>query len=292
MPNWDDAQFALALSRSGTIRGAAKSLGVNHATVSRRINALEKRLSARLFEQTPSGYVMTESGRIITQAAEKMEDSLLGSLRKIEGADTELSGEVHMHIPDIFTEWVCEQLASFSIEHPKLRIRLTTDTSVADIAKREADIALRFSNYPPEDLVGQKVCKLPVALYASSSWVIDPTRSIATYPWIRWAKMFRETSVEQWAEKASEGATPIMSVTTYQTLTSLIRNGVGIGCLSPWFADGDSKLKKLTEVIEEIELDVWVLIHPDLRGVRRIKVLKDLLIDLFRRKVESPLSQS
>lgn len=81
MTNWDDAQYVLALSRAGTIRAAAKSLGVNHTTVSRRISALENQLSARLFELTPSGYVMTVSGKIICKAAEEMEDLLLGSHR-------------------------------------------------------------------------------------------------------------------------------------------------------------------------------------------------------------------
>ena len=169
MTNWDDAQYVLALARAGTIRAAAKSLGVNHTTVSRRIATLEKQLSARLFELTPAGYVMTVSGEIICKAAEAMEDLLLGSHRRIEGADAELSGEVHIHIPDIFDDWVCDRLAPFLRQHPKLQVHLSSETGVANLARREADIALRFTDEPPEDMVGQKVCVLPVAVYAGSS---------------------------------------------------------------------------------------------------------------------------
>ena len=73
-------------------------------------------------------------------------------------------------------------------------------------------------------------------------------------------------------------------VTTYKTLTNLIRNGAGIGCLSPWFAEHDPNLKRITPVIEEAGMEVWVLTHPDLRGVKRIKALKDLLIGIFEGK--------
>ena len=288
MANWDDAQYVLALSRVGTIRAAAKSLGVNHTTVSRRISALEKQLSARLFELTPSGYVMTVSGRIICKAAEEMEDLLLGSHRRIEGADKELTGEVHIHMPDIFDDWVCERIAPFLQQHPKLKIQLSSEIATANLAKREADIALRFTDSPPLDMVGQKVCRLPVAVYASKDFDIESLAGIdssneplSSYPWVRWASDYSDSSVERWTSKVSDKASVVGRVTTYKTLTNLIRNGAGIGCLSPWFAEHDSNLKRITPVIEEAGMDVWVLIHPDLRGVRRIKALKDLLVGIF-----------
>ncbi len=284
MANWDDARFVLALARAGSIRGAAKSLAVNHTTVSRRIASLENQLSARLFEHTSSGYVLTASGKIISQAAEGMEDLLIGSQKRIEGADTELTGDVHIHIPDIFDEWVCERLAEFSQQHPKLKIHLSSETSVANLAKREADIALRFTESPPQDMVGQKMCELPVAVYASTDRDIDSSNSLSSYPWVRWASAFGQSSVEEWTDKASAGSPSMIRVTTYKTLTCLIRNNAGIGCLCPWFAERDPKLQRITPVIEEIKMDVWVLIHPDLRGVKRIKSLKDLLIELFDSK--------
>jgi len=286
--NWDDARFVLALARTGTIRGAAKSLAVNHTTVSRRIAALEQQLSVRLFEQTPSGYVMTASGKIISQAAEGMENLLLRSQKRIEGADTELSGDVHIHIPGIFDDWVCERLAQFSQQHPKLNIHLSSETAVANLAMREADIALRFTQTPPQDMVGKKVWQLPIAVYASADFEFDESKPLASYPWVRWASAYAQSSVEQWTEKASNGAPTVARVTTYKTLSSLIRNGAGIGCLTPWFAENDPQLKRITPIIEAAALDIWLLIHPDLRGIMRIKALKDLLIELFASKTEIP----
>jgi len=288
MTNWDDARFVLALSRTGTIRAAAKILSVNHTTVSRRIAAMEKQLSARLFEQTTQGYVLTASGQIIVQAAETMEDLVHGSQQQIEGADTALSGDVHIHIPDIFNDWVCEQLAPFSRQHPNLRIHVSSDTAVANLARREADIALRFTDSPPEDMVGQKVCKMPVALYKNVDFEFDPNKDLAGYPWVRWSDVFSGSRVEKWISKKSKDTKNVTRVSTYGTLTSFIRHGAGIGLLSPWFAENDPKLVQLTPIIEELLMDVWVLIHPDLRGVKRIKSIKDLLIELFESKDKLP----
>jgi DNA-binding transcriptional LysR family regulator len=285
MADWDDVRFVLALSRNGSIRKAAKALGVNHTTVARRISAFEKRLSARLVEKTPSAYVLTASGRIICSAAEEMESILTGAQRRVEGADTELSGDVHIHIPDIFDEWISEKLAAFSKQHPKLNLLITNTISRANLAQRETDIALRFSQSPPEDMVGRKVCSLPVALYTAIDFEIDPLIELASYPWVRWDKPYINTPPEQVAEKMSSLSSTTLHVTTYHSMTNLIRHGAGIGILSPWFADEDSRLKRISPNIDDGEMDVWMLIHPDLRGVKRIKAITDMLLDLFERKI-------
>jgi len=285
MADWDDVRFVLALSRNGSIRKAAKELGVNHTTVARRISSLEKRLSARLFEKTPSAYVLTASGKIICNAAEEMESLLVGSERRIEGADTILTGDVHLHIPDIFDDWLSEKLAPFSRQHPKLNLLISSTISIADIAHRETDIALRFSQSPPEDMIGRKVCVLPVALYANIDFEIDPSKDFSEYPWVRWAKPYNHTPPELVAEKMSHSSSATLYVTTYNTITNLIRNGAGIGILSPWFADDDPKLKRISPNIKEGYMDVWLLTHPDLRGVKRIKAITDMIVELFEQKV-------
>jgi len=284
MADWDDARFVLALSRNSSVRNAAKELDVNHTTVARRITALEKRLSARLFEKTPSGYVLTASGRVICTAAEEMESVLISAERRVEGADTELSGDVHIHIPDIFDEWVSEKIALLSRQHPKLNLLITNTISLANIAQRETDIALRFSQSPPEDMVGRKLFTLPVALYAAVDYEIDESIDLADHPWIRWDKPFLNSPIEQVAEKMTHKSSTTLYVTTYHSITNLIRNGAGIGILSSWFADKDPKLKRITPDIKDGAMDVWMLIHPDLRGVKRIKAITDMLISLFEQK--------
>ncbi|WP_028866272.1 LysR family transcriptional regulator [Psychromonas aquimarina] len=281
MNSWNDVRFVLALARSGSIRQAAKSLEVNHTTVARRIDVLEKRLQARLFEKTPGGYVLTASGKIISEAAEEMEDLLLGSERRIEGADIELSGDVHIHFPDAFNEMLCELLAPFSQQHPKLNIHLSCSSEVADLARREADIALRVAQSPPQDMVGRAVAKLPVALFAAADYPVDPAKNWSEYPWVRWAPKFRHAPAEVLAEKLSGKSSSALVVNTYGSISSLLKNGAGIGLLIPCLANREPKLKQISAEFAEGALDVWILIHPDLRGVKRIKAITDLIKDKF-----------
>jgi len=219
--------------------------------------------------------------------AEGVEDLLKGSERRIEGSDVELSGEVHLHIPDFFDEWVCEKLAGFSQQHPKLNIHLTSVVTLADIAHREADIALRITQTPPDNMVGRKVWQLQAAIYASIDTIIDPTKDLALYPWIRWSPMFKHSPVGQAADTICENSSTPVRVTTYRSLTSLIRYGAGIGFLSPCFADKDPQLKRVSPIVEAATMDVRLLIHPDLRGVKRINAITDLLRDLLQSKVVS-----
>jgi DNA-binding transcriptional LysR family regulator len=108
--------------------------------------------------------------------------------------------------------------------------------------------------------------------------------------WIRWASVYAQSSVERWTEKASVGAPPVTRVTTYSALTKLIEKGAGTGCLSPWIAKDRPKLKRITPIIKEASMDIWLLIHPDLRGVRRIDAIKELLIRIFESKKNLPIA--
>lgn len=119
------------------------------------------------------------------------------------------------------------------------------------------------------------------AVFASSDFTIDPLKPLAFYPWVRWAPEFSQSPVEQWTAKACNGAPTITRVITYQTLSRLIKKGAGIGCLSPLFAKDNPNLKQISPLIKEASLDVWLLTHPDLRGVKRIDALKELIIDMF-----------
>jgi len=281
LKNWDDAQFILALARCSTIRAAGKSLNINHTTVSRRIRKIEKNLSTRLFEKTSSGYITTPSGQIMYEAAKKIEDLIVSVEKQINGADMELAGDVYISIPDIFDTWVCEHFSKVFVSYPKLTIHLKSEIKNVDLAKREADIALRITQYPPEDMIGKKIATIPIAVYANSSFEVDPTKPLSSYPWVRWDSKFRDSQVEKWTESASVGAPSVTRVNTYKSLSMMIKSGYGIGCLSPWFADYEPNLKKVSSIIEEASMDVWILTHPDLRGVKRIQKCKDVIISIF-----------
>ncbi|EPB6571006.1 LysR family transcriptional regulator, partial [Pseudomonas aeruginosa] len=138
--NWDDTRVFLALCREHTLRGAARALHVDQATVGRRLASLEAALGSTLFLRTSSGYLLTPAGEAAFELAEKMERSALELLRRTRGMDHRLSGEVRLSTTDsLAVDFVLPALARLHLEHPDIRVLLDSASAVVDLPKRETD---------------------------------------------------------------------------------------------------------------------------------------------------------
>ena len=141
--DWDDLRFFLAVARSGRLTAAARRLGADHATVSRRITSLEESLKAKLFERRPQGYTLTAHGERLLAKAESMETEALAIQSDIGGADMALSGTVRIGAPDGFgTYFLAPRLASLSKAYPGLELQLIAMPRLLSLSKREADVAI------------------------------------------------------------------------------------------------------------------------------------------------------
>ena len=135
--NWDDARVFLAVCRESTLRGAARVLGVDQATVGRRIAALEKSLSATLFLRTSEGYALTAVGEAAMRAIEKMEHSALELQRRIQGLDDRLTGTVRVTTTDsLAIDFLIPAVARLHQRHPDVRVQLDASTQILSLAKR------------------------------------------------------------------------------------------------------------------------------------------------------------
>ena len=142
--NWDDARVFLAVEREKTLRGAARTLNLDQATVGRRIAALEHALRATLFLRTSEGYALTAAGEAALKSAEKMEHSANELVRRTQGTDTRLAGDVRVTSTDsIALEFLLPAIERLHAAHPEVRVLLDTSTRMLNLAKREADIAVR-----------------------------------------------------------------------------------------------------------------------------------------------------
>ncbi len=142
--NWDDARVFLAVEREKTLRGAARTLNLDQATVGRRIAALEHALGATLFLRTSEGYALTAAGEAALKSAEKMEHSAHELVRRTQGTDTRLAGDVRVTSTDsIALEFLLPAIERLHAAHPEVRVLLDTSTRMLNLAKREADIAVR-----------------------------------------------------------------------------------------------------------------------------------------------------
>lgn len=159
--NWDDLKFFLAVYRHGSIRSAAQYLDVNHATVSRRINSFEEALSQRLFERTPQGYVPTKIAEDIFGEASHLEESLSSVERKVVGKDKQLYGEIRVTLADVMVQNLfMEDFAAFAHQYPDIDLTIMDSARSFNLASREADVALRVSNHPPDHLIGRKLANI------------------------------------------------------------------------------------------------------------------------------------
>ncbi len=158
MLDWNDLRIVQAIARTGNVAGAARELGVHQSTVFRRLNALEKELGVRLFERLPSGYIPTSAGEEFCQTASGVEADIAALSRRISGRDMRPSGTVRVTTADIFLlKLLMPCFAAFQKAYPEIELEAIASMELFNLTKRDADVAIRTSNRPPETLVGRRI---------------------------------------------------------------------------------------------------------------------------------------
>ena len=279
--NWNDIPYFLAVADSGTLSGAAKKLAVNHSTVFRRINVLEDKLGLRLFDRLPEGYSLTEAGASVIEQARLAERSIHSFERNIAGRDHQLSGVIRISAPaTLAIKYLTPCIAKFRTEHSGIKIDLIISDASHDLSRREADIALRATNNPPDYLVGRKIRELTWHAYASKTYLQKhgKPKTIADlfhHKLVGAEESIRRLDAFKWfAEKY-----PADNFTCYasdiMTITALCAESLGITVLPSNYSHHN--LVKLFKVKPEFKIGLWVLSHTDLRHVIRIRIFSDFI---------------
>ena len=177
MAEWGDLRYFLELSRSGTLAAAARKLRVDYTTVGRRLAALEQDLGAKLFERTPEGLILTEAGEGIRAAAEEMEQAAILVEQRALGADRKLAGAVRVATTEMLGQVVVLPAVRALHEiHPQIRVDLATGAYRLDLARREADVALRYLRPESGELVSRRVARVAKRWIASAVSVPEAIR--------------------------------------------------------------------------------------------------------------------
>ncbi|HEY6562804.1 MAG TPA: LysR family transcriptional regulator [Polyangiaceae bacterium] len=280
--DWSDFQYVLAVAEQRSLAGAARAMKVNHSTVLRRIADFEKQLGVRLFERLPTGYVLTSAGEELAAAARDVQERIVSIERSVVGRDLRLTGSVRVTTTDtLAAELVPRALAAFSSKHPQLQLELSTTTLYLNLTKRDADVAVRPTRRPPPNLVGRRVAPLGHALYAAPSYLkrVPAKRPLTEHVWLAPDDSLAGTTIARWMQKEL-GDAPI--ALRADTLTSLCRAavmGLGVVALPCFLGDQTAQLRRIRGVIPEMEVDLWVLTHEDLRSAARIRALTDALVE-------------
>lgn len=277
--NWDDLRVFLAVARAGSLSGAARSLGVNHSTVFRRVGAFEELLGVRLFERLPSGYLLTPAGEELREAAQRIEEEILAVGRQLRGQDLRLSGALRLTTIDMLALWLLPRhLASFRRDYPGIELEVSVSNAALNLTKREADVALRIGNKPPESLVGRRVGRLVFAIYGARGCRAGrPEKELEKHDWIGF-----DSEHAALARRFSEflpGVQPIYRVNSVAAALAAAAAGVGLAPLPCGIADREASLERLCDLPDSFTLDLWLLTHEDLRRTARIRAFMDFMAE-------------
>ena len=279
--NWDDLRFFLALAREGTVSGAGRALAVKHTTVARRIAALEKQLDSRLFDRLPGGYAMTQVAENLYPHALSMEELVQAADREVFGMDTQLSGTLKLTASsDVFTRLIIPKLHQFTDKYPSINVELLSSATLADLASRQADIALRLTPKPPEYLIGREILPLRHGVYASSKY-LKTKRS--TQNLILWEQGH---DTPEWVSDHFPGARVVARTNEIMTMVDAVKNHMGMARMPCYIADAEPNLRRLDVALTPSNWGVWVLSHVDLRSTARVRVCREFLISIIHQQRE------
>jgi len=263
MRNWDDLRHVLAVVREGGLAPAALRLGVSHTTISRRILACEEALGVRLFDRLPEGYRPTEAGARAAEAAERMEEEADAFARVVSGRDTALAGPIRVTAPLAIVQGpFTEMLAAFRAQHPEIEVSLLVSNDLADLHRRAADIAVRSTDTPDENLIGVRVGEQRGGAFAARSALAAGGR----IGWIAGAA----DGVPDWVTAAYPEAHVVARTTELLGRAAMARAGLGATFLPCVMGDRDPDLVRVPSLALQRLPDKWILIHPDLKRVARI----------------------
>ena len=279
-----DLPLILALSRSGTLAGAAQRLHVDLSTVFRRLNALETRLAVRLFDRSPRGYRLTSAGERAAAAAERVESELLSLDREITGRDQQLSGVLRVTASETLSHAVLPRLfAQFHAAHPRIQLVLEIDNRVLDLSRREADVALRVRRPTDPDLFGRRLTGVSWAFYAAISAGGSLRRdgrsfNFARHAVIGWDEPARIVASDWIAERVPAERIVYRSNSLVNQLMAA-RAGVGIALLPCYLADQDAGVRRISPVLPDLGSELWIVTHQDLKNTARVRAFLGVIGD-------------
>jgi DNA-binding transcriptional LysR family regulator len=281
--DWDNVRVFLAVARAGQFVAAAKRLRLDHATVSRRIAALEASLGARLFDRRTTGARLTSAGERFLAAAEEMESAFLHAQAEISDVDVELTGVVRIGAPDGFsTYYLAGALREFVERNPGVRIQLAPVPQVIPLARREVDIVVVLDKPEEGRFVARKLTDYNLGIYASAAYLDarEPPREVgelAGHRLIGYIEEYAFSSALDYVRELYGGAPTHFECASAVTQLEALRAGLGLGVVHDFIA---RRFKDLRPVLPERRAtrSYWIVTHEDTRGLGRIRAVCEHLV--------------
>ncbi|WP_207457535.1 LysR family transcriptional regulator [Azospirillum sp. SYSU D00513] len=279
---WEDLRLVLAIGTAGTLTGAARRLGIDHSTAFRRLGALEKRLGARLFDRARDGYAPTPAGEAVIAAAQRMEVELSGLERLLAGQDLRPSGPLRVTTTDTLLEVLTPCFAAFRRDFPGITLEVVVTNSFLTLTKRDADVAIRPSGAVPETLVGRRAAAIASAVYAAAS--VEDSADPAAQDWVGPDESLGHLGFAKWLRAHVPPERVVYRSNSLLGLRAAVRAGLGRAILPCFLMDSDPSLRRIGPLMAEMESTLWLLTHPDLRQVARVRAFLDVMAQEIGRR--------
>lgn len=288
--DWDDYRFFLSIAEHGTLKSAAAALKVNLSTVLRRINTLEKKMGARLFDRSHDGFILTPAGNIMKEHAKTMQHSVIELMRKVKDTDHQSGGVIKLATTDsLFQNWLGPLAKAFREQHADIFFEFLISPRNINLVKHEADIAISVGNIRPDYMVGRKLMDVHYRFYGLASRYTDNApitnkEQLQTLPIMHMNADFAHQPFYQWQKTNVPSSNAYDSTDHFTVMHQMIRVGLGVGLLPDYLGDRDDELKALFTLPNEASKELWILIHPDLRNVSRIRKFMEFVRNYCRDK--------
>lgn len=279
--DWGDLRYFLALAREGSLSGAARKLGAEHTTVSRRVAALEASLGIRLFDRAPRGFQLTPEGEEIAELAHRIEDKVFGIERLADASDVGVQGVVRISAPPaIASYYLTLRLVSLKRKHPGIQLELIGDSRAASLSRREADIAVRLSRPEESAMVARRVGAVAHGLYGARTYLAETTPEQRAY--IGYDESLGHVAQQQWILALCGGHPLAFRSNELACLHQAAAAGAGLAALPRFIGDTDPRLERVAvDGAESATREVWLLVHADLRKSPRVRVVLDHIAAAF-----------
>jgi len=283
--DWDDFRLVKIIAEANGLAGAAERLGVNHSTVFRRLGQMEENLGVKLFERHRTGYVLTPAGEEMSALAEQMEENVTSFTRKLAGQAVAPAGELRVTTNDTLLVHLLTPIFSRFVKScPEMRLDVVLANQALNLSKRDADVAIRATDDPPETLVGRRVATIAWAIYGRLEDVPGhhapaDLNSPALYnrPWVALGDNLATLKAARFVRDRVATENIVYKVNTVLGLAEAVEAGIGIGPLPCFIADASPNLVRLSDVNPDFSAGLWLLTHPDLRQSARVRAFMDFM---------------
>ncbi|WP_320200218.1 LysR family transcriptional regulator [Agrobacterium sp. rho-13.3] len=283
--NWDDVRIFLAVARTGQILAASKRLGLNHATLSRRLTSLEEALKTRLFTRRTNGCELTEDGSRFLISAERMETEMLSVQASLGRGDAAISGTVRIGAPDGFgVSFLAPRLGALTALHPELKIELVPVPRSFSLSQREADIAITIERPEQGRLVFSKLTDYSLGLYASKSYLKesgapDTVEALKLHRRIGYVEDLIFAPSLNYTGEILRDWDASFEISSAIGQTEAVRSGAGIGILHDYIARSHAELVRVLPDIA-IRRSYWTAFHENARQLARVRTVAQFLQDI------------